>query len=158
MKGFTFINLLVTITIIGILALFGSAVIYGGIDCREKEITGWITRAKVHGVIGEVGAVHLMVQQYQLNHNGQFPTDMSQFGTDPWGNEYVLLDHSTVEGQGKKRKYKSQVPANPSLGYDLYSKGPDGKTATPMVSTPGGDDIVLAGDGQWIGVACLYGE
>jgi general secretion pathway protein G len=151
MKGLTLIELLVALTIAGILATFGAPLIMGGIDCKNQKI-GWITRAKVNAAIGDIGAVHLTMQRHLLNY-GTF--EGVELGNDRWGNPYVFLDHSTVNGEGPKRKYKSAVPVNSR--YDLYSLGPDGKTSTPMTSEPGADDIVLANDGQYIGVACFYG-
>jgi len=34
--------------------------------------------------------------------------------------------------------------------------GPDGVTATPFTSTLGKDDIVMANDGDYFGLACQY--
>ena len=59
-----------------------------------------------------------------------------------------------MEGNGPKRKDHNMVPVNSY--FDVYSMGPDGKTATPFTSIPGGDDIVIAGNGQYVGVACFY--
>ncbi|MCK5319634.1 MAG: prepilin-type N-terminal cleavage/methylation domain-containing protein [Anaerolineales bacterium] len=156
MKGFTMIELLIVLVIVSILALFGGPLVLGGIDCKNQKM-GWITRAKVNSAIGDIGIVHLTIQRWELSHNRMITSlDDLNLGDDRWGNPYQFLDHSTVNGEGPKRKYKSQVPVNSR--YDFYSKGPDGKTATPMVSEPGGDDIVIANDGQYIGVACFYGK
>jgi general secretion pathway protein G len=151
MKGFTFVELLITLTIASILAMFAAPLVMSGIDCKNQKI-GWITKAKVTAAIGDIGAVHLKLQRHELNYGSLDGVDL---GNDRWGNPYVFLDHSTVNGNGPKRKFKSDVPVNSR--YDVYSMGPDGKTATPMTSTPGEDDIVLANDGQYVGVACFYG-
>lgn len=40
--------------------------------------------------------------------------------------------------------------------FDLYSMGADGKTAAPITSTAGKDDVIRANDGGYIGVAEKY--
>ena len=153
-KGFSLIELLIAMSIASILMMVAGPLILGGINCKTGKI-GWITRAKVTSAIGDIGALNLTLDRYRLSHNDQLPADLSDLvGNDRWGNPYQFLDFSTVNGNGPKRKNKSQVPVN--LYFDMYSMGPDGKTATPMTSTPGADDIILVGN--WIGVACLYGK
>ncbi len=158
MKGFSMVELLVVLIIVGILALFGSIMFGGEIDCEDAR-PGPIARAKIANVIGAIGAVHMKVETFELNNN-RLPTSLSELNgidtTDPWGNPYQYLDHSTVDGNGLKRKDHNMVPVN--RGYDIYSMGPDGKTATPFTSIPGQDDIVMAGNGAYFGVACKYYE
>jgi len=55
---------------------------------------------------------------------------------------------------GPVRKDHNLKPVN--IGYDVYSMGPDGRTATPFTSTLGKDDIVMADDGDYFGLACQY--
>lgn len=157
-NGFSLIELLVVLIIVGILALFGSIMFGGEIDCEDAR-PGPIARARIANVIGAIGAVHMKVQTFELNNN-RLPTSLSELNgldlTDPWGNPYQYLDHSTVEGNGPKRKDHNMVPVN--RGYDIYSMGPDGMTATPFTSIPGQDDIVMAGNGAYFGVACKYYE
>ncbi len=156
-RGFSLLELMVTLAIISILALFGSSIVFGGIDCKNQKM-GWITRAKVSAAIGDIGSAHLKLKMWELSHD-DLPDSTELFellGNDRFDNPYKFLDHSTVSGEGPKRKYKSLVPVNSR--YDLYSMGPDGKTSTPMTSTPGQDDIILANDGGYIGVACFYGD
>lgn len=154
-KGFSLMELLITLVVVSILALFGASTVFGGIDCKEQKM-GWITRAKVNAAIGDIGAVHLQVRRKTEFTQGPIDIDSLDLGLDRWGNPYQFLDHSTVNGHGPKRKSHGQVPVNSR--YDLYSMGPDGRTRTPMTSTPGEDDIVLANDGQYIGVACFYDQ
>ena len=46
------------------------------------------------------------------------------------------------------------VPIN--TDFDLYSKGPDGKSATALTAKISQDDIIRANDGQYIGRASEY--
>ena len=72
---------------------------------------------------------------------------------DPWGNPYQFANHANIS-PGQRRKYKSTVPLN--TDYDLYSMGPNGVTKAPITSANGYDDIIRAGDGEYIGPASEY--
>ena len=52
------------------------------------------------------------------------------------------------------RKDKNLVPVNSQ--YDLYSPGPDGESVPPFTAQKSRDDIVLANDGGYIGLAADY--
>jgi general secretion pathway protein G len=52
------------------------------------------------------------------------------------------------------RKDKNLVPINSE--YDLYSVGPDGRSVGPLTAKHSRDDIVMANDGRFIGVASDY--
>jgi general secretion pathway protein G len=90
--------------------------------------------------------------------NGRYPDDLEEvFGEvplDKWGNPYQYLNMAKAKGNGKKRKDKNLVPINSD--YDLYSMGPDGKTASPLTSNNSKDDIVRGRNGAFIGVATEY--
>lgn len=155
-KGFSMVELLVVVVIAGILALFGSMMYGSDIDCDDAR-PGPLARARIANAIGSIGAVHIQVQRFELTYN-RLPTSLAELNmadaTDPWGNDYQFLDHATVNGNGPKRKDHNMVPVN--RGYDIYSMGPDGKTATPFTSILGQDDIVMAGNGAYFGIACKY--
>lgn len=157
--GVTLFDLLAGMAIASVLMVFGIA-IFGNntIDCKDKDARpGYIMRAKIAAATADIGAVHIQLQRFVLNHN-RLPDDISElklpFDNDPWGNPYVFLNFKDVNGNGPKRKWRGDVPVNDY--YDVYSLGPDGKTATPFTSIPGGDDIALANNGQYVGVACHY--
>jgi len=46
------------------------------------------------------------------------------------------------------------VPIN--TDFDLYSMGPDGRSAPPLTAKHSRDDIVRANDGAFIGLASDY--
>jgi len=52
---------------------------------------------------------------------------------------------------GPQRSYNGQSPVNPD--YDLFSMGPDRKTALPLEGSPGEDDIIRLDDGCFVGMA-----
>ena len=70
---------------------------------------------------------------------------------DPWGNPYQYLVVEGLGNNGAVRKDENLVPVNQH--YDVYSMGKDGVTASPFTSTLGRDDVVLAGDGSYFGLA-----
>lgn len=119
----------------------------------------WIERARTARAIGEIGAIYMKAETFDLN-NRRYPTSLVELGMDdmldPWGNPYQFLSFDGIEGNGPKRKFRSSVPVN--MTFDVYSMGPDGSTATPFTAAPGQDDIVMAGDGTYFGRAGDYGQ
>jgi general secretion pathway protein G len=158
-NGFTLFELLITVVIVAILTVIAIPMFGGpGIDCNDKnQRLGYTERARVANAIGKLGEINLKVDMFDLNHN-RMPASLAELNisdtTDPWGNEYVFTSFEGMTGNGPKRKDHNMVPVNSY--FDVYSMGPDGKTATPFTSIPGGDDIVIAGNGQYVGVACFY--
>jgi general secretion pathway protein G len=161
-RGFSLLELLGVMVIVGILTVIAIPMFGGpGIECPnqkgEQARISYTERARVAAAMGQLGEINLAAQRFDLNHR-RAPTSLGELGiadtTDPWGNEYVFLSFEGVNGHGPKRKAWSNVPVNNY--FDVYSMGPDGKTSTPFTSTPGADDIVIAGDGQYVGIACEY--
>lgn len=52
------------------------------------------------------------------------------------------------------RKDKNLVPINTQ--YDLYSLGADGQSKPPLTAPVSKDDVILANDGNYIGLASAY--
>ena len=90
--------------------------------------------------------------------NNRYPVSLAEAGLgdleDPWGNPYQYLVVFGRNDAGPVRKDNNLKPVN--TGYDIYSMGPDGRTETPFTSTLGKDDIVMANDGDYFGLACQY--
>src|SRR5574341_73689 len=81
-------------------------------------------------------------------------TDIGASGKlDPWGNPYQYTDLTTA-GISKARKNKNLVPINSE--YDLYSMGKDGLSKLPLTVPVSRDDVILANDGRFIGLASKY--
>jgi general secretion pathway protein G len=87
-----------------------------------------------------------------------YPNSLAEVGLgemrDPWGNPYGYLNLADAAARGQARKDHSLVPIN--TDFDLYSMGPDGRTAPPLTSQYSRDDIVRANNGGFIGVASEY--
>jgi general secretion pathway protein G len=135
---------LVAIVLVGILTV-----------TAVSAYTGFIERAKVYSAIGDIGKIHIAIQNFLLNENRGYPANLAELGlnnlVDPWGNPYRYLVVEGLGNNGAVRKDKNLVPVN--RYYDVYSMGKDGVTSTPFTSTLGKDDVVLAGDGGYFGLA-----
>lgn len=57
-------------------------------------------------------------------------------------------------GVGMMRKDRFLVPIN--THFDLYSMGPDGRSQPPLTAAGSLDDLIVANDGEFIGVARCY--
>ena len=158
-KGLTFLELLIAIVILSILSTMAVAK-YGAAtpNCDSPDARqGPLMRAKIGQVTGDIGKIHMAVSSFELN-NRRYPDSLAEAGVgdmlDPWGNPYRYLVVFARNDVGPVRKDHNLKPVN--SGYDHYSMGPDGVTASPFTSTGGKDDIVMANDGDYFGVACQY--
>lgn len=71
---------------------------------------------------------------------------------DPWGNPYVYLYFNAPgSNRGSVRKDHNLVPINSE--FDLYSKGKDGDSRPPLPAKPSRDDVLIARDGAFVGLA-----
>ena len=89
--------------------------------------------------------------------SGRLPESLAEIGRDdlldPWHNPYFYGVMATMN-RGEMRKDRFLVPLNSD--YDLYSKGPDGKSRAPLTAKDSRDDILRANDGGYIGPAWKY--
>jgi general secretion pathway protein G len=92
------------------------------------------------------------------HNNRAYPGSLAEAGLgnmrDPWGNPYGYLNLGDNNARGHARKDHSLVPIN--TDFDLYSMGPDGRSAPPLTAKHSRDDIVRANNGAFIGVAADY--
>lgn len=118
----------------------------------------YTTRARTAVAIRDIGRIQLAIDRYALNHDDTTPPDLAAVGMDglldPWGHAYVYLSFVGLHGHGAMRKDHNLVPIN--TDYDLYSKGPDGESRSPLTARASRDDIVRANDGAYIGPASDY--
>jgi general secretion pathway protein G len=158
-KGMTIFELLIALFIASILASMAVAT-YGSSEanCDNPDARqGPLMRSKMAGIMGDLGKIHMAASKFELSHN-RYPVDLAEMGLDqlrdPWDNPYQYLVVFGRMDKGPVRKDHNLHPVN--SGYDVYSMGPDGVTATPFTSTLGKDDIVMANDGDYFGLACQY--
>lgn len=124
---------------------------------------GYSLTAQIARAVTEIRMIDLLIKDYSMNRKSN-PPDLLAIGIDyqdPWGNVYAYLDIAGMgegekgeKGKGKVRKDKNLVPIN--TDFDLYSMGPDGKTAGPLTAKASKDDVVRANNGRYVGVASGY--
>ena len=158
-RGLTFLELLIILVIGSILAVFANALYGSGeVDCDNPgSKQSPMMRARISQVTGDIGKIHMQISKFELSYN-RYPVSLAEAGADdvldPWGNPYQYFVVFGNESSGAVRKDHNLHPVN--SGYDLYSMGPDGVTSSPFTSTGGRDDIVMANDGDYFGLACEY--
>ena len=142
--GFTLIELVFAVAIVGILA----TIAYGS---YRAVIDGMNTKQ----AIADIYSIELIIERFNTNNNS-FPLTLAGLDAplDPWGEPYQYLNFDTVHGNGHKRKDRSLVPVNSD--YDLYSKGPDKRTNQSFRPPQSHDDIVRANNGGYVGTVEDY--
>ena len=136
-RGFTLVELLVTVAVI--LTLCAIAI---------PNMMAAVDRAKVARAVGDIRTIGSQVQAFQLT-SGTYPNTLDEVGygahRDPWGTPYQYLNLQDVKAKGKMRKDRFLVPINSF--FDLYSKGKDGASVSPLTAKQSQDDIIWANDG-----------
>ncbi len=121
-----------------------------------------VTRARNVRAIGELENLTSELLGFHAA-NGAFPTSLAGIsrGTllDPWGNPYKYLSFATVPVNARgipqgSRRDRFNVPIN--TYFDLYSMGEDGATVPSLTSEKGRNDIIVARDGEFIGLGWKY--
>ena len=145
--GFTLVEVMMVVLIAAVL----STIAY-------TSYGKYANRARVATAISDIGKIKLKIDQYRLNNNDSAPLSLADIGADqmmdPWGTPYQYLNFSTVQGNGQKRKDHNLVPINTE--FDLYSKGADQQSVGPLTAAKSRDDVIMANDGAFIGLASDY--
>jgi general secretion pathway protein G len=143
--GFTVVELLITIAIVGVLAAIA-----------VPSYSNYRYRVQVAHAKSDIMALGPAIDQFRLN-NDRLPDSLADIGQagllDPWKHAYVYVNLTTAP-PGAARKDKNLHPLNSD--YDLCSMGADGKTAGPLTAANSRDDILRANDGRFVGLASDY--
>jgi general secretion pathway protein G len=143
--GFTLIEVLLALVILAVL-----------VAIALPSYKQYRDRAMIAQAVNDIAAMNLQLRDY-LTQNHVAAPDLSAIGAagklDPWGRAYVYVDLA-VAGVGGARKDKNLVPIN--TDFDLYSKGKDGASSLPLTAASSRDDVILANDGKFIGLASDY--
>jgi len=148
-RGFTLIDLLVAIAVLGSL-----------VAIAIPQFSSYRYQAQIALAIADIRKIDLALRSYKIQ-NGSLPATLSALGmsdlpTDPWIRAYGYLK---IEGVlppplASARKDGFNVPINSD--FDLYSKGVNGSTLSPLDAHVSQDDIVRANDGRYVGLASEY--
>lgn len=142
-EGFTVLELLIIMAIM--LTIAALAV---------PSLQSAITAAKYARAVADIRTIGNEALGFQFQYMAA-PQTLDDVGygdrKDPWGAPYQYLNFASANGQGQMRKDHFLVPIN--TYFDLYSMGPDGKSASPLTAQQSQDDVIWANDGSFIGVA-----
>ena len=143
--GLTVIELMIAIAIIVVAAAIAL-----------PSYSSYQERAKISQAITDIGALNAKLRLYMVDNTFP-PPSLAAIGEsgkiDPWGNAYQYTNLETA-GVGKARKNKNLVPINSN--FDLWSNGSDGLSKLPLTTKVSRDDVILANDGRFIGLASSY--
>ena len=145
-KAFTVIEFAVVLLIVALFYFTLAPAVIGMVDKVNSKTTA-----------DEITDIQDLIDDF-FEENGFFPDSLDEIfdpvPLDPWGNPYQYINHDTGNGNGQLRKDKNLVPINSD--YDLYSMGPDGKSASPLTAKISHDDIVRGRNGAFVGLGLDY--
>ena len=148
-RGFTLAELIVVITIVGILSTIGLGVYIHFIDKARN------TRA-----VAEIRMYEKEIMNF-LNDTERLPDALTELGfrvtRDPWKNSYQFINFDSAGADDKRRTKGARGKGSPlNTDYDLYSMGKDGLSAPVLTDDVSKDDIIRADDGGYTGLASGY--
>ena len=147
--GFTLIELMIAIAIVGILA---SIAVPNYIKYKEK--------ARFVVAITDMKLIEKKIAHFVVD-NDELPDALSEIGMDkvldPWGNPFNYLKIQGNDGKGKDFKPRKDHSLHPiNTDFDLYSVGKDGKSTAPLTAKISQDDLIRANNGGYFGLVSNY--
>ena len=145
MRGFTMMELMLTVGLVGVLASIAVA-----------AYQGYRERVRENQTAREIAAMSADIQRFALDRR-VFPDSLADIGQagrlDPWGRPYVYYNVE-ANGKGGARKDHKLNPLN--TDFDLYSLGKDGKSKPQITQKDSVDDMIRASNGRFVGKACDF--
>lgn len=143
--GFTLIELMVTVALVGVLAAIA-----------VPSYKQWRTKVMNRQAAQDIAMMATTIKQYYTEARA-YPADLTAVGLntklDPWGRAYEYLP-APASGHAGQRKDHALNPIN--TDFDLYSKGADGQTQLQLDHSTSLDDIVRANNGAFVGLSSDY--
>ena len=181
-RGFTFIEIMIVIAIIGTLSAIAA-----------PNYLKYRNKGKIALAMTDIRIIEKEIMCYWID-TGELPDSLSDLTngnlTDPWGNPYQYLkidgitagivdnpSDSTPSADDNPSDSRPTADDNPSdsvnagvLGqmrrdhflvpvntdFDLYSLGKDGLSRSPFTAAASQDDIVRANNGLYVGLVSEY--
>ena len=144
--GFTLVELMIVVVILGILAAFA-------IPSGKRAMDS----ARASRAATELRGLEKEILSYRIQ-TGSLPLKLGDMGNgvllDPWEEAYSYMSFKGKAPPGNARKDHFNVPLNSD--YDLYSNGADGNSAPPINAGPSKDDILRGTDGAFLGLASQF--
>jgi len=144
--GFTLVELVMVIAVVALLA-----------TVAWSSYVSQLDKTRLFQAGNEIAMMGAKAVNYYAD-NQAYPASLADIGEggrlDPWGNPYQYHNTATGTGNGLARKDKSLHPLN--TDFDLYSKGADGESVSPLTAQPSRDDVVRANQGGYVGLASDY--
>ncbi len=160
--GFTIVEVTIVLFIVGILTALAI-----------PAYNNFIDRSRVKLAVKNIRLLESAIKQYEIE-NMRLPNSLNELGQiefldfdmnpirqsapflDSWGNpyQYLNLANDNPPAYPNARRDRGNKPL--SLDYDLYSMGADGRTAKPVNSSFGKDDIIRANSGAYVGLGENY--
>lgn len=137
--------------------MFALAVAIVLMSIAVPSYISYVDKSKNTTAIADINLIQSNIERF-YTETFQYPATLADIsipnnGKDPWGNAYVYLN-IVDGGPGIKSQVRKDRKLNPiNRLYDLYSMGKNGVTKTQITQKDSLDDIILARDGSFVGIA-----